>query len=148
MLTLQESGWLQFYIDNNTIPILSTTLLEGLLPGLVETYGKDVPMGIYAKTTEFPQAIFNPGQLGANVSVDFNFEVIGNGTAVVLSFIDTIAMMQLTLTNFTLVPQLKSIKFNDIEASQSQIGDIDTASIKSFLNLAIRMGLPVVNKFL
>lgn len=70
------------------------------------------------------------------------------GTAVVLSFIDTIAMMKLTLKNFTLTPKIESIKFNQIVASQSQIGNVDTNAIKSFLNLGIRMALPVINTYL
>lgn len=50
-LTLQESGDLQVYIDDAMIPPtsafnLTTTSLDELLPGLVEKYGADLPMGI------------------------------------------------------------------------------------------------------
>lgn len=75
MLTLHEAGKLQFKFDNNTIPELTTTFLDGLLPGLVDKYGDNVPMAVFAKTSDFPRAIFNPGDLGMNFSVDFDFQV-------------------------------------------------------------------------
>jgi len=52
------------------------------------------------------------------------------------------------LTNFTLVPKIESMKFNEIDASQSTIGDVDTDGIKEFLNLGVRLALPILNKVL
>jgi len=46
MLTLHEAGKLKFHLDNDTFPELTTTLLEALLPGLTEKYGKDMPMAV------------------------------------------------------------------------------------------------------
>jgi len=59
------------------LPELTTSLLESIIPGLIAKYGKDMPMAVDIKTHDFPRAIFNPTDLGANVSIDMTFEVMG-----------------------------------------------------------------------
>jgi len=41
MMVLHNSGKLSYYLDSDQLPELTTTLLDGLLPGLVDKYGKD-----------------------------------------------------------------------------------------------------------
>jgi hypothetical protein len=67
--------------------------------------------------------------MGANISLNMDFIVLGNGTALTLEFNNVVSMFELVLTNFTLTPHIDSIRFNDIEAVNSQIGTIDTKAI-------------------
>jgi hypothetical protein len=54
-------------------------------------------------------------------------------------------MISVTLQNFTAHGKINSFKITDITAAQSQIGEIDTDSLRSFFNVGAKMALPLVN---
>jgi hypothetical protein len=41
MLMLHNGNWFNFHFTHEEISFLTTTNLDGLLPGLVDKYGKD-----------------------------------------------------------------------------------------------------------
>jgi hypothetical protein len=62
-LTLYESNKLRLYLDDTVLKPTSgfnftTTSMEDFLPGLVETYGDNVPMGLLIYASDMPRAIF------------------------------------------------------------------------------------------
>ena len=152
-LTLFESGKLEITITNEMIPsesalVLTTSSLEEFLPGLVAKYGADQPMAIKISAHDFPRAIFTPADMGANLALDFSLIVEGQGNALVLSFGDVVAMLKLSLTDFRLYPLLESMKIGTLVATESQIGEVNTQSLKSILNLTFKALIPMANIFL
>ena len=41
LLTIFEGDWLHLTVTNDTIPLLTTTMLDGVFPGLVDQYGDE-----------------------------------------------------------------------------------------------------------
>ena len=60
-------------ISNDTISELTTTLLEPLLPGLTEKYGKGIGMKMDVRTKTYPTTIFKTDEIGMDISVDVDF---------------------------------------------------------------------------
>ena len=149
MVTLFMGNWFNIYIDQSLIPGLTTTLLDGFLPGLVDKYGADVPMALGVMCDDYPRTNFQQDAFGATGDFLVNFDVLSvDETAVSLNFTDIETMLELTLENFLLTPKVDSVKINNVDAVYSTIGKINTFQIKSFLNLGISMALPIINKVL
>ena len=76
--TLQKDQILNLTLTNdlfNGTFNLTTTTLNGLLPGLETKYGKDVPMSINVASDMDPLALFKPGELGGDDTMDLTFFV-------------------------------------------------------------------------
>jgi hypothetical protein len=124
---------------------LTTSYLDGILPGLVQKYGEDRPMKIAFRTKVSPQSFFNPGQVGAKLSAYLDF-MVDNDVAVGLSVNDAFALVTPTLDNFILKLKISQIKFDAIEVTSSQIGpDVKGNELKVFLNTLFRMLIPFIN---
>jgi hypothetical protein len=54
----------------------------------------------------------------------------------------------LTLTNFIFYPVIESLNIGDIYATDSQIGTIDTRSMKLLINSALKVAVPMINLLL
>jgi len=80
-------------LDDSIVPALTTTYLDGFLPGLVAKYGDNVPMALDIEAHDVPVTIFNVGDMGMTVDVDVSFEVVGVETAVILTFQDIVTMI-------------------------------------------------------
>ena len=85
---------------------LTTSSLEEFLPGLVAKYGEDVNMGIKVSSSVQPKAIFLPGKMGANLGLNLDFIVEGQGSAVKMTFADINTMLEASLTNFTIFAKI------------------------------------------
>ena len=127
---------------------LTTSSLDEFLPGLIATYGEDLPMAIQISSHSNPQSILLPGEMGANIGLDMTFIVEGQGTAVRFNFVDVISMLQLTLVDFRFYPIIESVKIGDAYASESQIGEIDITGLKKTFNMFMKILVPLVNVFL
>lgn len=86
--------------------------------------------------------------MGATIGLDLDFIVEGQGSVVKLTFADIETMLEVSLTNFTIYAQIDQASIGDVFASDSQIGDIDTRSMKTFLNLGLKLAIPLINVFL
>lgn len=79
LLTLYEAELMEFALTNETLagsPIpLTTTYLDGLLPGLVKTFGADQPVKIDIKATRSPNSLFEVDKIGIISSLDLSFIV-------------------------------------------------------------------------
>ena len=148
LLVLHEEGKIAFELTNDTIPELTTTMLEPLLPGLIERYGDGQGMAIKISSAEAPFASLTPDTLDFDLNLFLDFWVVGNESAVVLDAHDVDTKIKLTFTNFTLYPKVDSISFGKFTYSDSKIGDLDMFAIKEFLNIGIKFVLPVLNKHL
>lgn len=78
MLTLFETSKFNLTITNEMLPEtspiqLTTTFLEGLLPGLVETFGDDKPMSVNVKAHTVPVMSFTQDVIGANIELAVDF---------------------------------------------------------------------------
>jgi hypothetical protein len=121
MMTLFDSGDFEILVDEEMIPAtsgfsLTTTSLNDFLPGLVDVYG-DQPMEIFISAVESPRMAFTPEDMSVSLSIAFDFRVVNNGTAVLLTFGDINSVFDLLLTNFTLYPTIDSVKFGSITAT-------------------------------
>lgn len=115
---VQDKGIFDFVLDGNTFDgagkaYLTTTIMDGFLPGIVAKYGKGVPVALRFRTEKAPQSQFNVDQIGAKMSAKIDFIVNGNETAVALAITDADATVSPSLTNFTLFMQI--VKF-DVKA--------------------------------
>jgi len=151
--TFYESDRLKFTISNEMLPaayanMFTTTSLENLLPGLVAKYGDNMPMAIEISAESAPRTIFTEGDMGGSLDLGFNFIVEGQGSAVMLDFLNAAAMVQVNLEDFLLYLNIESVNILTVEEVSSNIGEIDTKELMDFVTLTIKMTLPVINRML
>ena len=61
---IQEKGYFSFILDNTTFDgvakdYLTTTILDGFLPGIAAKYGQDVPVAMTFSSKVAPNSFFN-----------------------------------------------------------------------------------------
>jgi len=57
-------------------------------------------------------------------------------------------MFHFKISNYTLFPDIETLKIGDIAARESAIGEVDTKSMKTFLNMGMKVLVPVINGYL
>ena len=85
---LQEQNWFSFLFTPDTFGgiakgYLSTTYLDGILPGLITKYGKDTPVSVNFISQLAPNSFFNVDEVGAKMHARIEF-IINNEIAVAL----------------------------------------------------------------
>eukprot|EP00347_Sterkiella_histriomuscorum_P018594 403344916 len=137
LVALQDQNIFDYTITKETIPnyaqYLTTTYMDGLLPGLVAKFGRDQPVTVEIDSTQPPRAVFKEKDLAMVLNMDFTFRV-NNEVAIVVSVTDLNAHVDVTLRNTNLTANAKVIKISKCSASQSQIGDFDSDSFRAFFN--------------
>lgn len=71
--TLFDSRLLSIKLTHEMIPELTTTNLNGFLPGLVDKYGDDVAMALNISAGFYPESLFTKDYLGLNSTVIVDF---------------------------------------------------------------------------
>jgi len=127
---------------------LTTSSLDEFFPGLIATYGEDLPMAIRVASFSFPRTILTPGEMGININLDIDLIVEGKETAVKLMFADCISMLKLSLTDMVFYPIIENFKITDAYATESKIGEIDISGIKKVINMGAKILVPLINVFL
>ena len=123
---------------------MTTTYLDGILPGLVAKYGEDKAMSLKFSTHNAPNALFNVGQVGAQVNYYLDFWV-EDQIAVSLNVTNANALVQASLDNFIMKLKIDLVKFEDISVLKSEIGEVSGRELKYFLNTLFRMLIPFIN---
>lgn len=149
---LQEQNWFSFLFTPDTFGgiakgYLSTTYLDGILPGLITKYGKDTPVSVNFISQLAPNSFFNVDEVGAKMHARIEF-IINNEIAVALQVNDADALVSPSLNDFILKIQVIKFALKVITVTETKIGTIDGDEIKVFLNVLFRLGIPVANSFL
>ncbi len=149
---LHEAGFFKGSISQADISakyssFLSTTYLDGFLPGLVNTYGKDQPVTILFSSSAAPHTFFNPDEMGASLSVILEFQV-NDQSAITLEIHEADAFVQTSLEDFTLHIKIESLAVKSIQQIQSNIGDISPLELKTFFNVLFKIAIPIINELL
>ncbi|CDW79591.1 bactericidal permeability-increasing [Stylonychia lemnae] len=147
-IALQEQNLFQYYLDasksGKLSSMLTTTYLEGLLPGIEAKYGKDVPVSVDFKSSSAPRALFQKDDFGLIADLDLTF-IVQNQTAIIVSLKDFQSTVIVALQGQNLSVQIQQCQINDVSASQSQIGYFSAYDFKLFFNVASRIAVPIIN---
>ena len=84
---------------------LTTTVLDGFLPGIAAKYGQDVPVALSFSSKVAPNSFFNTDQVGAKLTATIEF-IVNNEKAVSLTITDADATVKPALANFTLFMEI------------------------------------------
>ncbi|CDW76442.1 bactericidal permeability-increasing [Stylonychia lemnae] len=148
---LQEMNLFKYHLDpaiaGKFASMLTTTFLDGLLPGIEAKYGKDLPVSVGFKSTSSPNALFQKNDFGVLLDLDLTFEV-NNETAIVISFEDFSSTINVSLDKTNLKIQVEKCAIDQVQASQSKIGDFNVSEFKAFFNVASRAAIPFINNML
>jgi len=148
---VQDQGWFKFTMEPSTVDsikeFLTTTYLEGILPGLVARYGKDVPVSIRFDSSMAPKSFFNLNEVGAKMHAKIDI-IVNNEVAVALDVTDADALVTPTLENFILKIEIIKFVLKKISVVNSLIGTVDAIEIQSFLNVMFRLAIPIGNLYL
>eukprot|EP00347_Sterkiella_histriomuscorum_P011713 403371396 len=149
LVAIHDTGLFDYVITKEAVPgldnMLTTTYLEGLLPGLEAKYGKDQPVTIEMKATQAPKAEFKENDLGLILNLDLTFRV-NSEIAIIVSVIDLIAHVEAMLQGPNFTTKVNTVKIDQCSASQSQIGDFDAESFRDFFNVSVRIAIPFLNE--
>ena len=151
LVAIYDTGIFAFTIDKDVIPgladKLTTTYLDGLLPGIADKFGKDQPVSIAMKANDAPRAVFKEADMGLNMDLDLTFSVNGQ-VAIVVTVTDLNVHVDPLLQNQNFSCQIKTISINQCSATQSVIGDFDSEGFKDFFNISVRIAIPFINELL
>ncbi|CDW75575.1 bactericidal permeability-increasing protein [Stylonychia lemnae] len=151
LMAIHEENLLQYTVDGVSFPSiaeeLTTTYLDGLLPGLVQKYGDNIPVQIALIAKTAPRSLFQKDALGVIIDLDLTF-IVKNEVAIVVTLYDFISRVDLKLTGANLTAQLLSIKIDHATATDSKIGDFNAQDFKDFLNVSSRIVIPFINNLL
>lgn len=110
--TLFQLNILQFLVSNETVQDLpdelTTTYLDGLLPGLVAKYGDNQPVKVNMKATKAPTSLFQKDRIEVIVTLELTF-IVNDETAIVVTLIDLDSEVSVNLQNALLTVQLKEV---------------------------------------
>jgi len=101
-------------------------------------------MSVDVKVVKAPTAYFKDRLIGGKVTIDAAFYVKGE-LAIVLTFVDVAISNNITLRDFVLYNEIQDISFGDIEQRESKIGEQDTISMLSLLNMGAGIAVPIIN---
>jgi len=101
-------------------------------------------MAVDIKVVKPPTAYFKDGIIGGKITLDAAFYVKGE-LAIVLTFVDMAISNKITLKDFVLYNEIQDISFADIEQRESKIGEQDTFSMVSMLNMGAGIAVPIIN---
>jgi hypothetical protein len=137
-------------LDNTTFDgvakdYLTTTILDGFLPGIVKKFGEDQPASLTFRTKVAPNSYFSMDTVGAKVSAAIDF-IVNNEKAVSLSVTDADATVKPALANFTLFIDILQFTVKAITIDESLIGEVNATELKVFLNVLFRLAIPVINQ--
>lgn len=150
LIGIFQSGFLNGLVSNEHIPSLpvnlTTTYFQGLLPGLVERYGKDQNVSIILNATVAPTTIFHADGMGVMFSTNLTFYV-HEERAITVTVTNMDFIISLALNSNLLKVQIVELKDFDCQASNSVIGDFNAAEFKDFFNVGARVAIPFINTF-
>ena len=118
LVAVFNSGALARNVSSNEQLNITTSLLQGLLPGLVRRYGPDQNVTVGFKATEAPRAIFEKDIVGIVFTVELAF-VVGNETAIVIRLEDLDVKVGLQLSGALLKVQISEVRDCNASASDS-----------------------------
>ncbi|CDW88064.1 bpi2 domain containing protein [Stylonychia lemnae] len=148
LMALQEMNLFSYTINDKTLgsmsSMLTTTYLDGLLPGLQAKYGKDQPVTIEAKTSQAPRTLFKLDNFGILMTMDMIFRV-NNEVAIVVSLQDFVSTVQVTLKETNMTVKVLTCKVSQVSASQSQIGEFSSDDFRAFFNVGSKIAIPFIN---
>jgi hypothetical protein len=85
--------------------------------------------------------------MGLDLTADLSVYV-NNQLAATIEVISAQGSLSASLNNFLLVIKLLSFNINDAQVLYSDIGPINAAELRSFVNVFAYLALPVINQFL
>ena len=148
------AGWL--YGDD--VPYYNTTTITAdnfslIFPGLPEKYGYDSVIDIYAKVTDLHSFTSSAADQDVSVygSVTLQFWPRFNDTtelAVELDVIDILFTGGIDITNFIATGKVSTFLVDKIQIPVSTIGDISALQLKVEFNTAMRVAVPIINKYI
>ncbi|TNV79283.1 hypothetical protein FGO68_gene12198 [Halteria grandinella] len=150
---VQQTGILDILIDQEMLgPVygpqfLNTSFGDGVFPGLNAKYGRNQPMSLRIFTSKAPTSFFHVGQLGIETTFDIDV-FVRDQLAVSIRVINADGSISVALDKGTLSFQILELYMNDAVVLSSEIGDIPIWDLKTFINFAIKLGLPYMNGFL
>lgn len=126
---------------------LNTTFGDSVLPGLKPKYGADQPMSIRIFTSKAPTSFFHPDEIGIETTFDIQV-FVKEDMACSFRVIDADGSIKVFLQKGVLSFQVLTLYLNEATVLSSQIGDIPVWEMKTFVNWAIKLGIPFINGFL
>jgi hypothetical protein len=77
---IQDKGFFEITLDGDAFGgagkvYLTTTIMDGFLPGLAAKYGKGKPVALRFQTEKAPRSEFNKDQVGARITARVSFNV-------------------------------------------------------------------------
>lgn len=150
---VQDTNILDTWVTQETLgavwgpEFLNTTYGDSVLPGLKAKYGKDQPMSIHIFTSKAPTSFFHPGKLGIETTFDI-MVYVNQDLACSFRVINADGSISVDLTKGTLHFMIQELYLNDAQVLSSEIGDIPVWEMKTFVNWAIKLGIPFINSYL
>ena len=101
-------------------------------------------MNVYTKVA--PNTFFNVDEMGAKVTFDLEF-IVNNETAIIIEVYEGDFFVNPKLDNFTFFIKIESVSIKNITTYNSQIGDHNLESLKTFLNDMFYLATPIINAY-